>query len=201
MGGADIGAGEGRSVAFHLGDLAVGLERVEVGAPKLDGEDVLAHLFSPLPVEAILPASVLARYELVLNMAAGRMILAPPGSIAPQGVAVPIRVDADTGVAAVDAEIAGERHLLALDAGASFTWLRGSLVRRWLAAHPDWLRAEGAVGLSNMGLTGLDIERRGTLLRLPKVTLGGRVSLTDLGAFGTAPLLCELCDRLAGELF
>ncbi len=199
----DLDVHAGRPLAFHLGRLAVDVppERVEVGAPKLDGEDVLTHLFAPMPVEAILPASVLQRYELVLDMPGRRLTLAPPGTVAPQGIALPMEINPETGVAAVEATLAGERHTLALDAGASFTWLRGDLVRRWLGTHPDWLLADGAVGASNMGLTSLGLERHGMLVRLPEMTLADRVPLSDVDAFGTAPLLCSVCDQVVGDLF
>ena len=199
----ELGAVSGRPLVVRLGtmpiDVAPGV--VDVGTPELDGEDILTHLFAPEPVEAILPARVLQRFEFVLDLPARRITLAPPGTIPPQGVATPLLVDPDTGLATLETTIAGERHRLALDAGASFTWLRGTLVRRWLETNPTWRRAEGAVGASNMGLTSLAFERDGVLARLPEIAVAQGPTLPDVEILGTAPLICSLCDQLTSDLF
>lgn len=203
---------------FRLGSVPLELppEAVAEAVPEIGGEDALVHLFAPRPVEAILPARALLGHRLVLDYPARRIALAPslassippspppspppPGAPDPEGVATLIRLDPGTGLAAVDATVGGEAVSLVIDAGAPYTWIRGDVAAGWIAAHPDWVRAEGAVGPSNLGLVDLAFEARGTLLRLPDVAVGP-LRLGEVGALGTAPLICRLCDRAIGDLF
>ena len=196
-----LGPGQSPDVRVGAWPIEVAPNRVEIGAPKIDGEDVLEHLFAPLPVEAILPASVLSGYEVTIDNAARRLTLARPAERKRTGVATPIEVNPATGLIAVETDIGGERQFLAVDPGASFTWMRGDASARWLARHPDWRKADGAVGPSNMGLTDLGFERHGTLMGIPDVAIADTVHLTDVGALGTASLICGLCDRVIGDLF
>ena len=198
----DLGLGGGGGLRFRFGAVPLELppEAVSDVPPEIGGEDALAHLFAPRPVEAILPARALMGYRLVLDYPERRMALMPPGGPRPAGIATPLRVIPDTGLAALDATVGGEAQTLVLDAGASYTWIRGDVAAGWIAAHPDRVRAEGAIGASNMGLVDLALEERGTLMRLPGVE-AGPLHLGEVGALGTAPLLCRLCDRVVGDLF
>ncbi len=198
----DLGLGMGDALRFNFGTVPLELppEAVAEALPEVGGEDALAHLFSPRPVEAILPARALLGHRVVLDYAARRMEVAPAGGLPPAGVATPLRLDPDTGLAALDVTIGGEARALVVDAGAAYSWIRGDVAASWAAAHPDWVRAEGAVGPSNMGLVDLAFEQHGTLLSLPDVE-AGPLHLGHLGALGTAPLLCRLCDQMVGDLF
>lgn len=198
----DLGLATGDALRFSFGVLPLELppEAVADSSPEVGGDDALTHFFAPRAVEAILPARALLGHRLVLDYAARRMELAPTGGPRPPGVATPLRVDLDTGLASLDATVDGEPHAFVLDAGASYSWIRGDVATGWIAAHPDWVRAEGAVGASNMGLVDLTFEERGTLLRLPAVE-AGPLHLGEVGALGTAPLLCRLCDNVVGDLF
>ncbi len=193
-------AGEPLDLRFGAIPIEIPGEAVADDVPELGGEDVFTHLFAPRRVELILPARALASFAVVLDGAAGTLTLARPGTLHPQGTATPLRVAPDTGIVAVDATVAGEPVALAVDPGAAFTWLRGDLAARWLARHPEWRRAEGAVGPSNMGLVDLAFEQRGTLMRLSDVAVGP-LRLGEVGALGTAPLLCGVCDGIVGDLF
>lgn len=198
----DIGLKSGEPLRFRLGTVALEVppDAIDDNSPKIDGEDALSHLFAPRKVEVILPARALSGHRLVLDYLAHRIALATPGGPRPNGIATPIRLDATTGLAAVDATVDGEPRSFVLDAGASYTWIRGDVAKGWIDAHPEWERAEGAVGASNMGLVDLGFEEHGTLLRLPRVDVG-LLHLGDVGALGTAPLLCRLCDDVVGDLF
>lgn len=198
----DLGLDPDGPLRFRFGTVPLELspDAVDDSPPKIDGEDALPHLFAPYKVEAILPARALTGYRLVLDYPAHRIALAAPGGPRPDGIATPIRLDATTGLAAVDATVDSEPRTFVLDAGASYSWIRGDVATNWISAHPEWVRAEGAVGTSNMGLVDLAFEKRGTLLRLPTVDVGP-LHLGDVGALGTAPLLCRLCDEVVGDLF
>ncbi|SFL77793.1 hypothetical protein [Methylobacterium pseudosasicola] len=198
----ELGVGTGRDLAFRIGAIGITVPAASVtdGPGELDGRDLFDLLFAPRRVEAVLPASVLRRFAIVLDPASRTLTLAPPGTLKPTGVPVPIRVDPASGIATVEAR-AGETVLpLVLDAGAPYTWLRGSTVGELLRLHPDWYRADGAVGRSNLAMADLGLERGGTLVRLPDLALGDLV-LPAMGAFGKGPMLGPLGDALVGEMF
>ena len=136
----------------------------------------------------------------MLDYAAQQMTVARPSALQPPGVAVPFRIKEGTGLITVDAAIDGQAYPVVLDAGAGYTWFRGEAATAWLREHPDWRRADGAVSQSNTGMTDYALEKQGTVLRLPEMTLGG-LPLHDVGALGTGPLLCHVCDRIVGNLF
>ncbi|MCJ2060816.1 peptide-binding protein [Methylobacterium sp. J-048] len=198
----ELGIGAGRDLAFRIGEIGITVAAAAVtdGPGELDGRDLFDLLFAPRQVEAVLPASVLRRFAIVLDPAARTLTLAPPGTLKPAGVPVPIRVDPASGIATVEARVGDTVLPLVLDAGAPYTWLRGSAVAGLLRLHPAWHRADGAVGRSNLAMADLGLERDGTLVRLPDLALGDLV-LPALGALGTGPMLGRVGDTLVGELF
>lgn len=198
----EMGIGAGGDLAVRIGDIGLTVPAASVtdGPGTLDGRDMFDLLFAPRTVEAVLPASILCRFAIVLDPAARTLTLAPPGTVKVAGTPVPIRVDPVSGIAVVEAR-AGETPLtLVLDPGAPYTWLRGSIVAELLRLHPGWRRADGAVGRSNLALADLGLERDGTVVRLPALAIGDLV-LPAVGALGTGPTLGRVGDALVGELF
>jgi hypothetical protein len=49
----------------------------------------------------------------------------------------PLHLDADTGLAAIDATIAGKRYAITIDNGSAYSWFRQSAADEWLGAHPE----------------------------------------------------------------
>jgi len=143
---------------------------------------------------------VLQQFQVTLDYAAKQMTIARPCTPRPTGVAVPFRIKEDTGFITVDAIVGGQAYPVVLDAGGGYTWFRGDVAAAWLRKHPDWHRADGAVGQSNNAMTDYTLEKQGTVLRIPEMTLAG-LPLHDVGALGTGPLLCRVCDRIVGNLF
>jgi hypothetical protein len=172
----------GGAVAFTLGGAPV---RVEKQAILASTADSFAQL-GPLPVEAVLPAGLWPRFRVTINYPARTLTLEPPTAASAPGVAVPIAVNRKTGLMAVRAGIAGRDYPVVLDAGAGYSWMRGADVRGWLASHPDWYRADGALGAANQAMSGENVEQLGAVVRVPAVRLGD-LSLTDVGVLGTGP--------------
>jgi hypothetical protein len=82
---------------------------------------------------------------------------------------------------------------MTIDSGSAYTWVRQTAARTWLAAHPEWERGVGAVGASNMMMSGTPIETAGTLLRIPRVAAGPLV-LAEVGALAVGPGTIENLD-------
>lgn len=198
----ELGIGQGRPLRFAIGAVPVEVagSTVTDGPGELGDDDALDHLFAPHRVEAVLPAGVLQQFQVTLDYAARQMTVARPGVPHPAGVAVPFRIKEGTGFITVDAAIGGRAYPVVLDAGGGYTWFRGEAAAAWLREHPGWYRADGAVGQSNTGMTDYALEKQGTVLRIPEMTLAG-LRLHDVGALGTGPLLCRVCDRIVGNLF
>lgn len=136
-------------------------------------------------VEGLLPAGILQKYQVTFDYAAHRMTVAKAGDATPRGTPVPFRLNAMTGLIAVEATIDGQTYPITIDNGSGFTWIRKSAAQEWLARHPDWQLGTGAVGPSNMRMAEDGIEAGGALLRIPEITLGSlRVQHAGVLAIG-----------------
>lgn len=172
----------GKPLRFRAGELAVVVPAAQVtsepGAPRSMGGE--------LKVEAMLPAGILQKYLVVMDYEKCTLTLAPPGTVKAQGIAVPFRINAETGLISVEASIDGEPFAITIDNGSAYTWVRQSAAQGWLAAHPGWERGVGAVGTSNMMMSGEGWETAGILLRIPEVHLGS-LTLKDVGVLAAGP--------------
>jgi hypothetical protein len=164
------------------------------------GADYFAQALGPMPVEAFLPAGALEQFRVTVDYQARTLMLERPSDAPAPGVAVPIHVNPDTGLISVSARIDGQVWPIVLDLGGGYTWLRGNVVRGWLARHPDWRRAEGAAGESNQAMVGFSFEQRGTLARVPFIDLGG-VQLRDVGVLGSSPAHASPVEAALDHLF
>ena len=139
-----------------------------------------------MPVEAILPGSVMQHYQVIFDYAKRTLTLAGPSTLSPEGDAVPCRVNAATGLISVTATIDGHTYDVAVDSGSAYSWVRDEVARQWATAHPAWKRGTGAVGEANMQTRPDDAEARATILRVPEITVGS-LHLNQIGMLGIAP--------------
>src|SRR5262249_4688369 len=58
---------------------------------------MMASLSAPMNVEAVIPPALLAQFETVFDYGGRTLTLARPGTVAPEGIAVPMRVDPRSG--------------------------------------------------------------------------------------------------------
>jgi hypothetical protein len=165
-----------------------------VGAP------AFAENFGPHRVEAMLPASLFLSRRLTLDYKRRALILEPADGARPAGVGVPLSVNPETGLAIVDAVVDGQNYAFVIDAGSGYNWMRGAVLAPWLAAHPDWRRAQGALGAANYNMLDLDFEKRGTLARIPSLSIGA-LELKNIAFFGTGPILGGFVDGVVGDFF
>jgi hypothetical protein len=153
--------------------IRVGSFAVEVPPGSAESANWFPHFIAGnRTVEGLLPAGVLQKYQVVLDYAQGALTLALPGTLKPEGTAVPFRINEKTGLIVIDASISGAHYPLTIDNGSAYTWLRKSVAQGWTAAHPEWQRGVGAVGASNMRMASDGVEASGVLLRLPEIMLG-----------------------------
>jgi hypothetical protein len=139
-----------------------------------------------IPVEAVLPGSVLKNYQVVFDYARRSFTIARPNTLKAKGIAVPCRVNDKTGLISINAVIGGHSYPLAVDSGSAYSWIRNEIAQRWLKAHPNWERGKGAVGEANMQTRSDGAEAAATILRLPEIQLGF-LHLEQIGVLGIAP--------------
>lgn len=187
----ELGLSEDRPFAFTLGGLPITVDNDAVW--KLDDfaypDRQLGPFFSAnLKLEGWLQAAVLQKFEIMLDYGAKTLTLAPPGSLAPQGVPVPIRWNEKTGLVSADLIVDGHSYPIVIDSGSGYSWIRPSIARAWLAGHPERLRTQGAVGAANYNMLDYAFEKEGTVLRLTDAKLGP-LEIRDLGLLATGPAL------------
>ena len=142
-------------------------------------------LLSTMPIEANLPARVLQRYHVVLDYPARRFILAEPGSLQHRGRAVTAAVNRETGVVQIDAAIGGMSLSLALDNGASYSFVSENTLEKLLAGKPGMPRMSGAAGCANIW-GWWPGEATWTVARVPEIRWGS-LSLEGVGVVGLPP--------------
>jgi hypothetical protein len=178
----ELGLDQKKPLSFHVGEMTVTVDSSTVEnsswLPTFLGED--------RKVEAVLPAGIMQKFQVVMDYAQHSMTLAQPGTLKPQGTPIPIRVNDKTGLAVVEATIDGKPYAITIDNGSAYTWLQKTAVQPWLDAHPDWQRGIGAVGNSNMRMDDDGIEATGTLIRIPEIKLG-LLTFSQVGALAIGP--------------
>jgi hypothetical protein len=150
------------------------------------GRDSIAGGMSP---EINLPSTLLRHYDLQVDYPNREFTIATPGSVKFQGIAGKAIVDEQNGLLQVPAKIEGGDHNIALDLGASYSFISASLIAKLEKAHPDWPHTSGAVGAANTW--GWEDEPKMELLRVPLIEYGG-IPLNDIGiaSFETKGLDC-----------
>jgi len=176
---------ENKPLIFRIGEMEV---RVESSA--IDS-DTGSPMTGPngkrtVPVEAVLPGSVMKNYQVIFDYAKRTLTMAQPDTLKPKGDGVPCHVNEKTGLISVAGAIAGQTHAFAVDSGSAYSWVREDIAQQWVKAHPDWKRGTGAVGEANMQTRAGGAEARATILRVPEIRLGS-LRLEQIGALGIAP--------------
>jgi hypothetical protein len=173
---------QNKPLVFRVGELSVGVPRAAVSSERSEPHSI----GSDLEVEGMLPAGILQRYQVVIDYQKRTLALARARTPTPQGVPVPFHINRETGLIAVDGSIDGKLYPMTIDNGSAYTWFRHSTATRWHVSHPDWERGVGAVGASNMMMSGDGTETSGTLLRIPEISLGPLI-LKDVGVLAAGP--------------
>jgi hypothetical protein len=172
-----------KSLTLLIGGLPLNINSSE--AASVDGWFPFSVGSDP-QVEALLPAGLMQKYQIVIDYRLRTLTFAPSGSLAPEGIAVPFRINEKTGLIAVEASIADHPYSITIDCGSGYTWLRKSAAEEWLRAHPDWIRGLGAAGPSNMRMADDGVEAAGALLRIAEIKVGA-LTLRQVGALAIGP--------------
>jgi hypothetical protein len=148
---------------------------VRIGGMEVNMSDfgVVADLDSarPMPrnsVEGMVPARLLAHYDVVFDYPHRKFTLAKPGSMQHLGVKIPSPAFERTKFLRLEVGVGAEKVGFLLDTGGSFTMLSQVQMDRWNAGAA---KETGAVGFANM--FGGPIEANANMMRLPDLSFGG----------------------------
>ncbi|HKN36718.1 MAG TPA: hypothetical protein VJX16_26045 [Terriglobales bacterium] len=127
--------------------------------------------------EINLPSTVLRNYDVVVDYPNREFTIGAPGTIHFQGSPVKPNINGQNGLIQIPGKIEGETHNLALDLGATVSFISSDLLPKWQRAHPKWPHMTGAVGPANMW--GMKDEASWEMLRVPQIQYGG-LTLKDV---------------------
>ena len=158
--------------AVTIGGVSVPLTTLKEA--RIEGQDAIAP---GLSAAINLPSSLLRHYDVLINYPDREFTIAQPGTLHFKGIQTKALLNADNGLLQVPSKIEGKTHNLALDAGASVSFLSPDLIEALLHAHATWPHMTGAVGIANMW--GSNDEPNWQLLRVPRLQYGP-LFLTDI---------------------
>ena len=139
-------------------------------------------LFNAMHNDANLPSTVLMQYQVIFDYPGLRLTLAEPGTLRPSGVKLPVSVHPQTGIVQIDVVVASDTLSLALDNGASYSFVSEDVLARFYDQHPDWPCRTGAVGCANIW-GWWPYEESWLVMRLPEIH-SGSVYLEQVGIVG-----------------
>jgi hypothetical protein len=144
-----------------------GIKQVKIPLKPVDAASVLAP---GMNVEINLPSSILRHYDVLIDFPGRKFSIGAPGTIHFRGPSGKVQINAENGLIQVPSQIENKKYNLALDFGASISFLSEDVFDKLAAAHPDWPRMTGAVGSANMW--GADPETKWKVLRADRLQYG-----------------------------
>lgn len=184
-------SGSGPAVEIRAGGAALDLSGLRETAV-----DATAWLLPSAGADATLTTSVLRRYDVLIDFPASAIELHPPGRMPRRGRRISAAIDPRTGVAQVDLSIGGEALSLAVDLGASYTFVDGGFLDPLAASRPEWPGYVGPAGCANMWGYWPAREDTWKVYRLPSVVLGSGEAAIAIEGLGVVSLPPEILGGL-----
>jgi hypothetical protein len=124
-------------------------------------------------------STVLQNYDVLINFPDRQFTIGRPGSLKFNGVTAKALVNPQNGLVQISSQVGNKKYNLALDLGASISFLSDELFGKLATTHADWPQMTGAVGPANVW--GLNDETKWKLMRVDRVQYGP-LFLTDVPA-------------------
>ena len=153
-----------------VGGMTIPLTGVKEAKIPLKPVNAAAVLAPGMNVEINIPSIVLRNYDVLMDFPAHKFTIGMPGSIHFRGSSGKVQINAENSLIQVPSQIEKRKYNLALDLGASISFLSEELFANLAAAHPDWPQMTGAVASANMW--GADDEPKWKIMRLDRVQYG-----------------------------
>lgn len=155
---------------IKVGGMTIPLSGVKQAKIPLKPVNAASVLAPGMNVEVTLPSSILRHYDVLIDFPGRKFSIGRPGTIVFRGPSGKVQVNAENGLIQVPSQIENKKYNLALDIGASISFLSEELFDKLAAAHPDLPHMIGAVGPANMW--GLDDEKKWKVMRVDRVQYG-----------------------------
>ena len=155
---------------IFIGGMALSLAEIKQAKIPLKPVGAASVMAAGVNAEINIPATLLRHYDVLIDFPGHKFSIGAPGSIHFQGSSGKVLVNAENGLIQVPSKIADKKYSLALDLGASISFLADDLFDKLASGHPDWPHMTGAVGSSNMW--GSDDETSWKIMRLDRVQFG-----------------------------
>ncbi len=159
--------------------------RIQVGHMALRLRDANAFLvISKEPklegtgAQGAFPLRALRNYQIVLDYPHGKLTIAEPGSLKPQGKQIAAHFSKFDFIA-LNAQVSGHKYGFLLDTGGQYCMISKEAMEQWIQQNPRWPHVAGAYGPANMMLG--RIETSLEMLRIGAMRLGPFV-LNDVGS-------------------
>lgn len=153
-----------------IGGITIPLADAKLARIPLKPVNAAAVLAPGMNVEINLPASILRHYDVLIDFPGRKFSIGTPGTIHFRGPSGKVLINAETGLIQVPSQIERKKYNLALDIGASISFLSDDIFDKLAAAHADWPHMTGAVGSANMW--GLDDETKWKVMRVDRIQYG-----------------------------
>ncbi|MGA8341863.1 MAG: hypothetical protein WB781_07995, partial [Candidatus Sulfotelmatobacter sp.] len=153
-----------------VGGMKIPLNDVKHAKIPLKPVNAASVLAPGMSAEINLPSGILRHYDVLIDFPGRKFSIGAPGTIHFRGPSGKVQVNAENGLIQVPSQIENKKYNLALDVGASISFLSEELYDKLATAHPDWPHMTGAVGSAN--LWGLDEEPKWKVMRVDRVQYG-----------------------------
>ncbi len=153
-----------------VGGMEIPLSGVKLAKIPLKPVNAASVLAPGMNVEITLPSSILRHYDVLIDFPDRKFSIGRPGTIIFRGPSGKVQVNAENGLIQVPSQIESKKYNLALDLGASISFLSQELFDKLAAAHADWPHMTGAVGSANMW--GMDDETKWKVMRVDRLQYG-----------------------------
>ena len=164
-----------------VGGMKIPLAGVKEAKIPLKPVNAASVLAPGMNAEINLPSSILRHYDVLVDFPGHKFSIGAPGTIHFRGSSGKVQINAENGLIQVPSQIENKKYNLALDLGASISFLSDEVFDKLATAHPDWPHMTGAVGSANMW--GLDEEPKWKVMRVDRVQYGplflANVALVD----------------------
>ena len=181
--------------AIIVGEMTIPLTGVKEAEIPLKPVNAASVLAPGMNADINLPASVLRRYDVLIDFPGHKFSIGLPGSIHFLGSSSKVEINAENGLIQVPSRIQNKKYNLALDLGSSISLLSEELFDSLAKEHADWPRMTGAVGSANMW--GADAEATWKVMRLDRVQYGP-LFLTDVAVVSLPKTVVDFFEKRAG---
>ena len=177
------------------GDMQISLANIKEVKIPLKPVSAATVMVPGMSAEINLPASVLRHYDVLVDFPDREFTIAQPGTLKFKGTSSKILVNPENGLIQVPSQIENKKYNLALDVGASISFLSQDFSDKLQAAHPGWPHMTGAIGPANMW--GWAEEPMWKLLRVERVQFGP-LYLTSVPTTGFPKDVMDWFEKRAG---